>query len=124
MKRLLKLLSWFLVAEAGTMVLNEPTIGKCSQFTIEPNAAINRDATGCYCACRWNYREVPKLLRQCIVEVTNVGTGKIVICTSADWGPAWRLKRRIIDLSPIAMTRINAETDKTDVRVTLLLEPK
>src|SRR3990172_6812560 len=114
------------VAEAGAMVLNEPTIGKCSQFTIEPNATINRDATGCYCACRWNYRELakqlgckiregPKLLRQCIVEVTNVGTGKIVICTPADWGPAWRLKRRIIDLSPIAMTRINAETDKTDV---------
>lgn len=62
-----------------------------------------------YCAMRFPRTHAWKaLVRDSRVRVTN-STGKSIICTPADWGPAgWT--RRVIDLSPGAAASLGLHT--------------
>lgn len=102
--------------------IDESYYGKCSWFEAnEKSAIIQSPQCLNYVACRWDYRklakqldcrrrEVKNNLKEMVVEVENLATGKIVYAVPADWGPA-RWTGRMIDMSDHLMDSLNVKTD-------------
>ena len=65
-----------------------------------------------YIACRWNYADTSKaFLRQTLVKVKNVKTGKVLDAKPVDWGPN-SVTGRIADLSPGLAADLGVKTDE------------
>lgn len=64
-----------------------------------------------YVACRWDYRQTPRLwLVSCVVLVTNPHTKRTCAARPVDWGPHERTGR-VADLSPGLARELALTTD-------------
>lgn len=106
--------------------LNQTYYGRVSWFVAD-KPALGPPETSLYCACRFHYPKLRKLIGGQIKRVLNedfevvVGFGKRLIrLQPVDWGPARRTSRGI-DISKEAMNMLGCHTD--DV-VSYYLRPK
>lgn len=121
-----KALIWALMvpicADASSVrKVGEPVVGKCSWFQADKSSAINPNPPEHYVACRFDYKalskdlkckrkEVKSLLKDMVVEVTNIANGKTLFASVADWGPH-RRTGRAIDLSKKLLDDLDLRTD-------------